>query len=138
MKWWMLLFFLSLSAQELRYLEALDAYYDQSQENDAASIAALTLEAKEASNADAAFLIALSYEQGSHTELNETLALQWYEEAASLGDVDAMMISGWRRYKGEGCNVSLDAAKRWFEQAASKGEDEATRLLYLLQDDELF
>ncbi|MBN2895655.1 MAG: sel1 repeat family protein [Campylobacterales bacterium] len=138
MKWWSLWIALTLSADEPRYLQALNAYYDQNRQNDAAAISALTQEAEEANNADAAFLIALSYEQGSHTERNETKSLEWYEKAAELGDVDAMMMSGWRHYKGEGCTPSLEHARRWFEQAEALGEKEASALLRLLKEDRLF
>lgn len=119
------------------YLEALSYYYDKNSSNDTKAISILIDVAKEG-NADAAFLLAVAYEQGSVTLKSPQKSLKWYEKAASLGDIDAIMISGWRYYKGQGCDKNLTKAKEWFLKAQELGDKEASGLLILLEEESLF
>ena len=133
---WILLAATFLSANE-GYVEALSYYYDTNSSNDTKSITLLK-EAAQEGNADAAFLLAVAYEQGSIAPKSAPKSLEWYEKAALLGDVDAMMLTGWRYYKGEGCSKDLSKAKAWFKKAAKLGDKEASELLILLEEESLF
>jgi len=125
---------LILQADE-NYLLALSYYYDSNKSNDAQ---ALKLLKKEVKNADASFLIALAYDQGSIVEKDPSKALFWYEKAANLGDIDAIMITGWRYYKGEGYKKDYEKAAFWFEKAATLGDKEAIGLLNIISEENLF
>jgi len=125
---------LILFAEE-NYLLALSYYYDNNKSNDNKALELLT---QEIQNADASFLIALAYDQGSIVKKDITKALQWYEKAATLGDIDAIMITGWRYYKGKGCEKNYKKATIWFEKAATLGDKEAIGLLSIMSEENLF
>ena len=119
------------------YLKALSYYYDQNSSNDEIALKILTKESGHG-NSDAAFLIAVAYDQGTIVEKAADKALQWYEKAAKLGDIDATMITGWRYYKGEGCEKNTEKAEFWFNKAAKQGDKEAEELLRILHESSLF
>ncbi len=119
------------------YMTALSYYYDQNSSNDKTALRILTKESDHG-NSDAAFLIAVAYDQGTIVEKAADKALQWYEKAAKLGDVDATMITGWRYYKGEGCEKNTEKAEFWFNKAVKQGDKEAEELLRILHESSLF
>ena len=119
------------------YITALSYYYDDNPSNDTLALDILSKTADNG-NADAAFLIAVAFDQGSIVPQKKTEALRWYEKAARLNDADAMMVTAWRYYKGEGCDQNLTKAQQWLEKASEKGEREADELLRMLEEDQLF
>ena len=52
-------------------------------------------------------------------------ARQWYEKAATQGNVNAQFSIGKCNYEGTGGIKFIGDAIRWFEKAADKGEVEA-------------
>jgi TPR repeat protein len=111
------------------YLYALKAYYDESSSNDITAIETLKMQ----NIPDAAFLVAVAYEQGKMVKQDSIEALKWYEKAAGLGDVDAMLMSAWYYYKGDVIEKNSEKAKVWFEKASDLGDKEATEMLELFE-----
>lgn len=122
-----------LHAQDDAFYTAIDAYYDTNSSNDGQAIAALKRFA-EHGNSDAAFLVALSFERGTHTPKLQNKALFWYEYAAKLGDVDAMSVTAWFYYKGVGTKADEKKARHWFEKAANLNDEEAKAMLKTLTE----
>jgi len=122
-----------LHAQDDAFYTAIDAYYDTNSSNDGQAIATLKRFA-EHGNSDAAFLLALSYEKGTHTNTSAPQALYWYEVAANLGDVDAMSVTAWFYYNGIGTKADEKKARHWFEKAANLNDEEAKAMLKTLTE----
>ncbi len=117
------------------YLIALEYYYDEDSSNDLTCIELLK---NEKNNSDAAFLVAVAYDQGEMLKKNDVKALKYYELSASLGDKDALVISGWRYYKGIGCDTNIQQAKSYFIKAAKHGDKEAKDLLDIIENKNIF
>ncbi len=118
-----------LFANESEYIYALKLYYDQNSSNDKEAITLLKKVANE-KNVDAAFLLAVAYSEGNIVLKDQNRALYWYQEAAKLGDRDAMMFAGWIYYQKK----EYHRAKEWFEKAYKKGDKEALEMLNLIND----
>lgn len=125
---------LQLSANDT-LVQALAYYYD---ENSSTNKKAIELLKKVSdTSADASFLLGVAFEKGSLVKKNLSEALKYYEMAASLGDVDSMVLSGWFYYKAKGVKKDIDKARLYFEQASKHGDSEASEMLEIIDESSL-
>lgn len=55
-------------------------------------------------------------------KIRNKLALQWYRNAAELGDQEAMLRLAYMYRRGIGTNQSFDESMNWLEKSAKKGD----------------
>ena len=73
------------------------------------------------SNGDAAYDLAICYEQGYGTEVDKGRALRWYMQAALLGHAEAHYDVGRCFYFGIGTKASTGFAQPWLQKADELG-----------------
>ena len=124
-----LIFFNMLVSQPLAYefLDALQAFEDNNLSNDAK--AREHLEQLSHTDKNAAFLLGYYYKTLKYKNINKKLSFKYYLQAAKLGEVDAMLITGWNYYKARGTPYNMTQAKQWLEKAAIAGDKEAEGML---------
>jgi hypothetical protein len=74
---------------------------------------------------DAQYNLALMYDEGEGTAVNDTEAVRWYLSAAELGHAAAQYNLGAMYYGGEGTMVDYPSAYMWSAVAAAQGKEEA-------------
>jgi hypothetical protein len=75
-------------------------------------------------------MLAYWLETGLHDTTNDCdKAVSLYEQAAALGDADAMMALGEKYEEGEGVNRDVRRARDWFKRALDAGCEEAVAAL---------
>ena len=79
------------------------------------------LQAAEAGNAQAQFLLGLKYETGTDVTRNPGKAADWFEKAARQGILEAQFKLAALLERGKGRAADPDGAARWYERAARKG-----------------
>ena len=109
------------------FLDALKAFEDKDLTNDKEARESLIKLAKDDKNS--AFLLGYYYKTKKYNNLNKELSFSYYLQAAKLGEVDAMLITGWNYYKGKGTSFNMKQAKFWLEKAAIAGDKEAESML---------
>ncbi|MEA2098764.1 MAG: hypothetical protein U9P72_01390 [Campylobacterota bacterium] len=124
----LLLFNLVLS-QPIGYefLDALKAFEDDKLSNDKQARENLVKLASTDKNS--AFLLGYYYKTPKYKNVNIKLSFSYYLQSAKLGEVDAMLITGWNYYKGKGVDYNMKQAKYWLEKAAIAGDKEAEAML---------
>jgi uncharacterized protein len=65
------------------------------------------------------------YEKGRGVRKDLSLARQWFEKAAGLGNADAMNELGNMSEHGRGAAKNYQQAARWYRKAACLGSPEA-------------
>jgi len=118
-----------LVSQNLQYefLDALKAFEDNNIQNDKLALETLTPLSNEDKNA--AFLLGYYYKTPKYKNLNAEKSFKYYLKAAELGEVDAMLITGWNYYKAKGTSYNMKEAKKWLEKASIAGDKEAESML---------
>ena len=107
-------FFLTQLHSQTLYEDAVDAYNDG---NDTHAFKAFTIHYKNTLDEDAAFHIALMYEQGRGVDKNKTLANEWYKTAAKrYFSVNKNQI-----------NHTYNKQRRFFFQKLDRIEDDETK-----------
>lgn len=124
-----LLTFNLLMSQNITYdvLEILKAFEDNDRSNDEYALKDLVILAEDDKNA--AFLLGYYYKTAKYKNLNKKLSFKFYLQSAKLGELDAMLITGWNYYKGNGTSYNMKEAKYWLEKAAIAGDKEAEKML---------
>lgn len=69
------------------------------------------------------------FEQGLGTDINQSMAVKWYEKAAIQGYKDAQFNLGIMYASGRGVEQNIQFAMMWFASAAKQGDVEARKLL---------
>ena len=125
----LLTIFNMLLSQPISYefLDALEAFEDEDKENDPLARERLKELAKTDKNS--AFLLGYYYKTAKYKNLNQKLSFTYYLQSAKLGEVDAMLITGWNYYKGKGVDYNMAQAKFWLEKASIAGDKEAESML---------
>ncbi|MDD2828169.1 MAG: tetratricopeptide repeat protein [Sulfuricurvum sp.] len=80
-------------------------------------------------NIEAQYACGVMYEQGIGTDINHSMAVQWYEKAAIQGHKDAQFNLGIMYISGRGVEQNISLAMMWFASAAKQGDSEARKLL---------
>ena len=112
---------------EYEFLDALKAFEDKNFDNDKPAREKLIESAKTDKNS--AFLLGYYYKTPKYKNLNKKLSFTYYLQSAKLGEVDAMLITGWNYYKGKGTPFNMKQAKFWLERASIAGDKEAENIL---------
>ncbi len=66
--------------------------------------------------------IGWAYCHGDGVEQDYALAMEWYEKAAALGDINAMLNIGTMYSEGNGVEQDYTLAMEWYEKAADIGD----------------
>lgn len=81
---------------------------------------------KEAANARVYYELGRIYRYGKGTDINESEALKYYQQAAEMGLAEAQVDLGYFYIQGIlGLKTDIEAAEHWFKQAAAQGTPKA-------------
>jgi len=85
-------------------------------------------------NSKAQYAMGFLYEKGRAVEKDDTMALNWYQKAASNGLPKAQFVIGRRYYTGEGVTRDYIQAAAWQRQAANQNHVEAQYILAVMYE----
>ena len=104
------------------------AIYAKELELSTAQMLKYYLLAADSEDAESAYKVSRLYQEGyKEIKQDETLALKYLQQAASLGHPDAMYDLGIRYEKGIGVPFNTQTALSWIKKAADRGHDKAKK-----------